>query len=512
MFTIVTMLIGAPILTFNYIVDPLWLFQHENEWNSIQQGFNERQQKVNKLTYSNKSYDALLLGSSRSTYVNQHHFQGLNVFNFAVSSMYIEEYKGYLDYAKKLNGKPIDYVFLGLDFFATNKYRQIENQAPSFFIDQTNSYLYRFKSLASFETLGKSLEVYRSSKNHSPKFIDHRFYDRKNVATPFPVTNDLIKSRIETNIYNFFEEDEIYEYDPSVINQLKSIVESNPDTKFIVYTTPVTLPRLVVQLQNPEYLSGYKQWLRDLTDVFGEVNHFMDINQVTSSIENFVDSHHFTPEIGSQIIDFIWNTSNSPSDGFGKKINQLNLTTYLAEIEKQLTTNEEFTYDYLKPDSQQPIFTEDFKQNSLNFTSSNWEKDSLPLKLLGRKGEFHIFEDTNHLHIKPSLINRDSTIQIGYELGEISPKLSDNNEVTLIVWLKGQEVSEKGDVQLFIQDQVDNAWDRVAYNTILDEEQTRSFKITKKIRTGSTSVLLGIRWQGIHSQQQSLQIEKIEIY
>lgn len=44
-----------PIIVLNYVTDPLWLFDHSNQYNDIQQGFNERQQKVNHLTFQMKS-------------------------------------------------------------------------------------------------------------------------------------------------------------------------------------------------------------------------------------------------------------------------------------------------------------------------------------------------------------------------------------------------------------------------------------------------------------------------
>lgn len=509
-FVILGCLFAMPITVFNYIADPLWLFQHKNEWNDVQQGFNERQQKVNKLKYGEEKYDALLLGSSRSTYINQHDFEDLKVFNFAVSSMYVEEYKGYIDYAKKINGKPFEYIFLGLDFFATNKYRELAEEKPEFYTEQADSYLYRVKSTASFDTLKKSISVYQSSKKNKPVFIDHRFYNRENVAMPFPVDSQLRQARIETNIYQFFQNNEPYEYDPKVIKMLNQLKVENPKTKFIVYTTPVTLPRLVIEMQNEEYMQGYEHWLEDLTETFGTVHHFMDINEITRHLPNFIDSHHFTPDAGTKIVNSIWNERNRYSD-FGVTLNKDNAEAEISKIKKEIKEAETDAYDYLAPIGLQSSYSF-LPQNFEPFSADKWLNQVSPMKLLGKEGEFQVTEGrTGGMVLKPKNENPESrtAIQAGFSLTDMDIPASE--EVTFIVSLKGK-ASNPGDVQLFIQDQVNGQWERKAYNTIPDEDTSRSFKVSKKIRKDAENVMIGIHWKNADSDDQWLQIDTADIY
>ncbi|MDE3840189.1 hypothetical protein C0966_12615 [Bacillus methanolicus] len=515
-FCLLLLLFGFPIIAFNYVVDPLWIFQHENKWNDVQQGFNERQQKVNKFTFSDKKYDALLLGSSRSTYINQHDFEGLDVFNFAVSSMYVEEYKGYIDYAKKVNGKSFDYIFLGLDFFAANKNRKLSSEKPEFYIDQTNSYMYRARSAASFDTLKKAWPIFLSSKENKPVFIDHRYYDRQNVAFPFPVTDDLRQKRIETNIYEFFKNDERFEYDPNIKKMLEEIVRTNPGTKFIVFTTPVTMPRFVVELQNEEYWKGYEQWLSDLTDVFGTIHHFMDINEVTVNYKNFTDSHHFVPEIGSKIVDHIWNkrkyAESQDPFAFGKLVTADNKDEIFARIKNDITVYSDAAYNYLEPVSGEKPFYAKEGSRAASFASSDWKEQVAPLRLLGAKGDFEVASNGDHVvKISPASTNPGSIIQFGYHLSELTGHNIGKDKVTFIVSLKGN-AARNGDVQLFIQDRVNGKWERASFNTILDKKQARSFKISKKIRDGADSVLIGIRWQNQKSSDQWIEIENVKIF
>ncbi|MFE8701715.1 hypothetical protein ACFYKX_14010 [Cytobacillus sp. FJAT-54145] len=507
-----TLLLGLPIMLFNYIVDPLWLFEHKNKWNNIQQGFNERQQKVNRFTFTDEPYDALLIGSSRSTYINQHHFKNLNVFNFAVSSMYVDEYKDYIEYAKKQNGKDFKFIFLGLDFFATNKYRTLNEKEPSYYTEQAESYLYRLKSLASFDTLKLSVPIYKSSQEDKPTFIDHRYYNRENVAFPFPVTDQERQARIETNIYQFFRDEPKYEYDPAVIQMLEEIVKTNSNTIIVPFTTPVTLARLNIQLENEEYMQGYEQWLKDLTGLFDKVYHFMDINQVSLNVENFTDSHHFTPEIGNQIVDEIWNDESKEDLSFGRVLTASNVESEIINIKTDINEASDYTYDFLKPLEKEPFFTDDFSQiKKTTFSTEQWDESLSPLTLLGAKGSFNMTVNDRQLLVEPpTKLMGTEVIQLGFDYANLN-KGNVQDEVTFIVSLKGN-VSSSGSVQLFIQDQVNKEWERATYNPILDPHQTRSFKVSKKIRGNAEKILFGVRWQNIKNEDEWIIIDKVSAY
>ena len=70
---------------FNYTIDPLWTFGSSNRYNNAQPGFDERQLKTNRAYFGGlKQYDALMLGSSRGTYINQHDFKTMKLFNYSI--------------------------------------------------------------------------------------------------------------------------------------------------------------------------------------------------------------------------------------------------------------------------------------------------------------------------------------------------------------------------------------------------------------------------------------------
>ena len=98
--SLVVAIVGA-LSAFIYYIDPLWLFGTSHKYNDVQVAFNERQQKMNHIYYQPFEYDTLLLGSSRSTYINQHDFEGMDVYNFAVSNISVREYNAFIEFAKE---------------------------------------------------------------------------------------------------------------------------------------------------------------------------------------------------------------------------------------------------------------------------------------------------------------------------------------------------------------------------------------------------------------------------
>ncbi|MGD6788672.1 hypothetical protein ACQCT3_02210 [Sutcliffiella horikoshii] len=316
----------------NYYVDPLWNFSHENSFNDSQEHFNERQQKTNMITFRDFDYDALLIGSSRSTYINQNEFGKLKTFNYSVSSMSMQEYNDFIEYAKKQNKKEFEYIFIGLDFFATDKTRKnIEN--PMSYINNTNEFAYRIKSLLSIDLFKQSLENARSSRDEKQHFL--RSYDRNNVASAKVFKQETVEKEIKATVENYKKNvyGKGYKYNEDVPKILLELKKNNPDTKFVIYTTPVTSD-LFAGLHEVGRLEDYNRWLTDIVDVFGSVHNFMYVNSITQDTTNYYDGHHAYPEIGTMIAHKIAdiNDPNIPDD-FGVLVTTENIKEHLNYVE-----------------------------------------------------------------------------------------------------------------------------------------------------------------------------------
>ncbi|MDR1617054.1 MAG: hypothetical protein LBR98_08600 [Syntrophomonadaceae bacterium] len=315
----------------NYYIDPLWNFSHANGYNKIQAGFDERQQKTNFITHNDFNKRSLLLGSSRATYFNQYDFEGLDVYNYSVSNMIIDEYDAYIEYAKKMKGEDFDYIIIGLDFYGTNKNVTFnEFQEPDFYIRKTEPIWYPFTSLLSFDTARYAWQNYRNSKNGAAQNF---FYDRSNIKTLLPETDDeATRARIYATVDKYRKDlYSHYEYN-QVQEKLRQIKTHNPDSEFIIFTTPVE--QSLFELMREEGLYPYYlRWLRDIVEVFGSVQHFMYLNSVTSEAGNFYDASHIYPHVATVVIHKLINVEDPdvPED-FGMLINSDNIESALKKL------------------------------------------------------------------------------------------------------------------------------------------------------------------------------------
>lgn len=337
--TIATLiLILLPLLAvggFNWYIDPLWVFEHSNPYNNIQAGFDERQQKTNRVAFGSNHYNMLVLGSSRVTYIDQHDFTGYKAFNYAVDNMLLDEYYGYIEFAKKKNGRDFEVLVLGLDFAATNRNLTFKDfQPPSFYIATAEQPVYRLKTLLSTQVLERSRDNYNYAREGVPKDF---FYDRRNVKTLMKVEDSAERDRKVWATVWKYEQDIYagYQY-ADVREKLIKIRESNPQSRIIVFTTPDSWPMFELIVKEGLY-PYYKQWLRDSVEVFGEVYNFMTLNSITCDLDNFYDGAHVYPTVGTLIAHRVIGASDPGIPGdFGILVTRENIDQHLSSIDRQV--------------------------------------------------------------------------------------------------------------------------------------------------------------------------------
>lgn len=323
---------------FNYAVDPLWCFDNGFSWNSRQIVFNGRQQKTNQITFAGFDYRTLLIGSSRTNCLNQNDFGNLKAYNCAFDAMMPDEYPAYVSYAKKRNGKAFQTIYLGADFFGTNANLRREYEPPATYIGNANSPLYRYRMLLSSDAVGFSIDNIRHGMRK-----DSDLYDRSNVRTPRDTTRAERERIIGEQLLWFQREGygRNYRYDENLGKKLAGLRRENPETRFIVFTTPVSQP-LFCLLVREQRLPEYERWLRELVSVFGGFYHFMDLNSVTRNyLETFTDAHHVTPAAGRLITGRILGDGIIgreqpvvPAD-FGKLVTAENIDRIIAGVRAQ---------------------------------------------------------------------------------------------------------------------------------------------------------------------------------
>lgn len=322
---------------FNYYIDPLWTFNHANSYNRIQASFDERQQKTNYVTFSGSNYNALVLGSSRTSYIDQNDFFGCRAYNYAVNNMLIEEYKGYVDYARQNYKRQFDVIYLGLDFFTTNRNLKLDNQfnPPAYYTSQAQELGYRYKTLLSIDALRYAWQNYNTSRQGVP--VNYA-YDRNNIKTLLKVDNATRDAQIKSSLERYrtrIYADYAYR---DVKKSLTELKESNPDTRFVAFTTPVSTPlfNLMVEMG---LLPWYEQWLTDLVNVFGEIYCFTYPNSITSNLNNYYDAGHFYPAIGTLVAHRVtgFPDPNLPRD-FGVLLTPKTLPAFINDLNQKFNS------------------------------------------------------------------------------------------------------------------------------------------------------------------------------
>jgi len=318
--------------SFNYLIDPLWNFSHSNKFNQYQMGLNERQSKTNVVYFKDFKYNALMLGTSRVTYINRHDIKDYNSYNYAVAKMRPYEYIEYTKYAKSKNKKDFDMIFLGIDFSSAEI---IHEKKENFYKykNETESFLYRYKTLFSLDTLKYSIKNF---KNFAFDKYKKRIqtYTRDMIVQSYPKDKDFINHDIAAYL-----SDATKIYDPSYKIDIQKLKDDNPNTKFYVFLTPLTEPRFRKIMSNPENIKFYKRWVRDTIDVFGEVYNFMTINNVTKNYtKTFTGVSHFYPFVGTHIVNKVFGyKDNDPFyKDFGVKITKNNFDYEINNIIKSL--------------------------------------------------------------------------------------------------------------------------------------------------------------------------------
>jgi hypothetical protein len=313
-------------------MDPLWCYNHQNSLQAHQEGFNERQQKINLIHFSKSfNYDSLILGSSRVSVHNPHLINSTKAFNLAINGMQPYEFNDYIEYAKIKNGKEFKYIILGLDFTSIDYSAKRHEIDP--FIQTTDSWLYRYKALLSYDTLAISLKNFRNTAlgKYKKRF---KTYNQEHIAFAYRKNPKDVKKDIDESAIALRKKRMVYkrvEYN-DVLNELK---KNNPHTQFIIFTTPLPSVRIQALLSSSHNREIYTLWLMDIVNIFGSAYHFFYLNDVTQNYPStFVDEGHYTSEIADCIDAKIYDKScaNDNYKDFGlflspdniQKINLLN--------------------------------------------------------------------------------------------------------------------------------------------------------------------------------------------
>lgn len=228
----------------------------------------------------------------------------MNVYNFAASDLSFKEYKSMIDFAKEEKGSDFERIIIGVDFNKSSLKESHEDINIDKYIENIENPLYRYENLISLDVLKYSRKNFRISK--ADKIVQLRNYNRENTAFAKRFQLESIIDETEKKIIKFRNVfyGENYQYNPEFKEVLEELKSENPNTKFIIFTSPISAP-LFNALAEEGNLDDYYHWLNEIIDVFGGVYNFMYPNSVTKDLSNYFDGHHYYPNVGKMIAETI---------------------------------------------------------------------------------------------------------------------------------------------------------------------------------------------------------------
>ena len=309
-FILFTLIVGI----FNYLVDPMWMFQHSFKFNNLQYAFSEKKLKTYYLNNNRNKFDSLLIGSSRTTYYNQNEFKNMKVFNYSISAGKPYEYIDFINYYKK--NTEMRYLILGMDFFDSNINKN-ENKSKKIInnrkllegIDSSNLLMSFIKNYLTLDMIKYSminLVRFTTSKT------GHRSYNRNNIVLVDKVNEKEVERIAIKRSKKYYAN--TLSYDNKISSVFNKIKNNNPNTQIIVYTTPLSKPFLDYIFNDKKLTKYYFMWIRDLVNSFGKIYLTTYYNDLSLNYKLYSkDGDHFYPLIGKEITQFISGSKQATS-------------------------------------------------------------------------------------------------------------------------------------------------------------------------------------------------------
>jgi hypothetical protein len=320
--------------SISYLVDPMWCFTHANRLNSRQLPFDERQQKSNYIVSRPSSYDALIMGSSRTNILDQRDIKGYTAFNFSVNGMMPEEYADYARFFKRHNSQNIKLIVLGVDFFGSNQnFKGYNPKSPDYYFQNAENRWYRFKTLLTLDSISYSVRNIREL--YSPTAF--AYYKRDATKTFIPIPADFRKASLARDLAEFdrYLYGKNYRYH-DIKPKLLKLRDEYPACRFVVFTTPDSKLLWDFMLRSGRF-EDYLRWLGDVIEVFGEVYDFMGENELTINMDNFQDAHHLTEQAAQKIVAQLFTASPQNKLEFGTLLTPGNFPAYAATMRTRYT-------------------------------------------------------------------------------------------------------------------------------------------------------------------------------
>lgn len=318
-----------------FFIDPLWQWNHPFHIRAWHPPFNERIQKTNYLASRKPKIDTLIVGSSRSSFIDPAELGSQYAFNYSVSSGTASEFADHIKYTRKRSNNPLRLVLIESSFFHALKFKHTFN-APHFYVDNAEDFSKKINNIFSKDAfqLAKKIKttpsyVYEYYLINKAQVQSHKYGGQREGFTSHQKEQEITYqvSSYRENVYN-------KEFDPLFPRYISEIHDAVGSANYIVYATPVSkyLLKLMVEMKQ---LDNYEHWIRNLVNEFGTIYNFMYPNKITMNDDSFYDAHHTTSDTASFLIRIMTNRAGARDLEYVAVIDKTNIDYLLPIIRKR---------------------------------------------------------------------------------------------------------------------------------------------------------------------------------
>ena len=305
------------ISTINFIVDPLYYWKITKKIDFKRRDFDERVQKTNYLANIDNNYNAVLLGNSRSTYIDTKKFNlGVNIYNYSVNAMSVYEYEQVILNFIELTGKEPEKILIGIDPF---DFKGDNTNRLKYILEETKDNTLKYKNLF-------SSDVFLFSIKSIIKTIKTKFdyYDRKQRYYDNNLTKgNNLENRISNKKYISIKKDKnLYKVDKNLFKEYERLKNKFSNSEFIIYCLPFHKDLIQNWKKDKLFNEKNKYFLENITSIFEKVYYFNYINNYNSSYSNYYDKYHFYPYLGNILASKISDLYNNKKSDFGYILNK----------------------------------------------------------------------------------------------------------------------------------------------------------------------------------------------
>ena len=262
--------------------------------------------KTRNVSRDPNTYNALLIGSSRVYDVDHVTDCNFSIYNYGFIQAVPKDYPAFIKYA--CENQPIKKVIIGLDFFGSSK--KGLNDATASWKD-SELYVDDIKSENIFKSLYSIYDFPRFKRLVNYKVLGNDPFARSKE----PKKSRPVNKEWRPAFWNMYQGAyTAYAFNDSLGAVYKRIKRASKGAELVVYITPES--KILFELLSEKGLQDeYEQFLNVTVAHFDTVYNMMEVNEFTSSPENFKDESHLTNAALHSIVCALANREDSKLSG-----------------------------------------------------------------------------------------------------------------------------------------------------------------------------------------------------